>query len=90
MNKHNFRLSHSKMYFGKSVIGVAIFLSAAGSTLKCWDCMAMCETKNEQGQCVSDSGCMWTEEEQIPCASGVNHCMKLDYNNGSKNHFFIY
>eukprot|EP00090_Calanus_glacialis_P019466 TRINITY_DN29910_c0_g1_i2.p1 TRINITY_DN29910_c0_g1~~TRINITY_DN29910_c0_g1_i2.p1 ORF type:complete len:156 (-),score=23.03 TRINITY_DN29910_c0_g1_i2:49-516(-) len=71
------------MYFGKSVIGVAIFLSAAGSTLKCWDCTAVCETKNEQGQCVSDSGCMWTEEEQIPCASGVNHCMKLDYNNGT-------
>eukprot|EP00091_Calanus_sinicus_P014226 TRINITY_DN31661_c0_g1_i1.p1 TRINITY_DN31661_c0_g1~~TRINITY_DN31661_c0_g1_i1.p1 ORF type:complete len:165 (-),score=36.81 TRINITY_DN31661_c0_g1_i1:278-748(-) len=77
------KVSTTRMYFCKSLVGVVIFLSTAGSTLKCWDCRATCLAKNNDGHCVSDLGCKWTGEEKKQCEKGVNHCMKLDYADGN-------
>ena len=66
------------------IVSIAVtFLFVGVSSLQCWNCDAMCKTreKTENGfsNCLVDSGCNWrNESEKMTCSEGVNHCLKLD------------
>merc|ERR1712142_1451464 len=53
------------------------------NSLTCWRCSEICSDKKHVKLFDDCNGCRWSSEEQETCSEGVNHCIKINFPNGT-------